>query len=213
VKVFIDYQNVYHGARDAFGLKSLPPMAGHVRPLRLGLLLKHLGITLDPERELTEVRVYRGEPTTRSHPRLQGAFQRQVAGWRTRAPFLVTTTRPMRYNPTSWDGRGRASAWDNGEEKGIDVLIALDMALGAVGDEYDVAILCSGDTDLEPAIDAVFGAGKRVENAVWRPEGGFARPLKARRTRLWCHYLTREHYEWVHDPTDYSVDQGDRSAL
>lgn len=87
------------------------------------------------------------------------------------------------------------------------------MALGAERDEFDVAILASGDTDLEPAIDAVQSAGKRVENAVWRPERGYARPLKATGQRLWVHRMTRQHYDWVHDPTDYTYDQGDRTAL
>jgi uncharacterized LabA/DUF88 family protein len=118
-------------------------------------LLKQLGEEVDPERELTQVRVYRGEPTAKSHAKLQGSFQRQVEGWRSKAPRLTVTTRPLRYNPIAWDKHGVAYQWDMGEEKGIDVLIALDMALGAERDEFDVAILASGDTDLEPAIDAV----------------------------------------------------------
>ena len=37
--VFIDYQNVYHYAREAFGdPQADPPTFGHVRPHRLGLL-------------------------------------------------------------------------------------------------------------------------------------------------------------------------------
>lgn len=44
VAVFIDYQNVYHGAREVFGNPSTdPPTMGHVNPLRLGLLLTQLG--------------------------------------------------------------------------------------------------------------------------------------------------------------------------
>jgi uncharacterized LabA/DUF88 family protein len=213
VKVFIDYQNVYHSARRSFGLWNDHPIAGHVRPLRLGVLLKQLGDTHDPNRELIEVRVYRGEPTNKSHPTLQAAFQRQVAGWRTREPSLVTTTRPLRYNATRRDSSGRAVEWDAGEEKGIDVLIALDMALGAERDEYDVAILCSGDTDLVPAIDSVIESGKWVENAVWQPDNGYGRPLRSTKANIWRHFLGSTQYGWVHDPTDYTVDQGDRTAL
>lgn len=212
VKVFIDYQNCYHRARGAFGLQTAHPIEGHVRPLRLGHLLNVLNRKHDPYRELVEVRVYRGEPTMKSHPLVQAAFQRQVAGWRTKEPVLQTFTRPMRYNPKAWDHTGRETAWDGGEEKGIDVLIALDMALGAERDQYDVGILMSSDTDLEPALDAVIDAGKVVENAVWRPDHGYARPLKAKRS-IWRHFLTGTHYASVADPTDYTVDQGDRSQL
>lgn len=48
-------------------------------------------------------------------------------------------------------------------EKGIDVKIATDLIVGAVDDQYDVAILVSSDTDLIPAIDWVRSRGKKVE--------------------------------------------------
>lgn len=61
VAVFIDYQNVYHCARQAFGdPDNDPPTFGHVLPQRLGLLLKQLGEDVDPDRELCSVTVYRG---------------------------------------------------------------------------------------------------------------------------------------------------------
>jgi len=213
VKVFIDYQNVYHGARDEFGLKQAHPIQGHVRPLRFGLLLKQMGEEVDPSRELIEVRVYRGEPTVRSHETLQSSFQRQVEGWKRRAPMLNVNTRPLRYNPTAWDSWGRPTEWDKGHEKGIDVLLALDVALGAERDEYDVAIICSADTDLVPAIDAAVERGKKVENAIWRAEGGYAPALKATHRVIWKHYLDERHYGMVHDPTDYTLELGDPAGL
>ena len=52
VAVFLDYQNAYHGAREAFGDPSRDaPTVGHVNPQRLGLLLKQLGEDFDPSRE------------------------------------------------------------------------------------------------------------------------------------------------------------------
>lgn len=212
VKVFIDYQNVYHRARGAFDLGDAHPIAGHVRPLRLGLRVKQLGEANDPDRELREVRIYRGEPTGKSHPLVQSAFQRQTAAWREREPMLKVVTRPLRYDAVRWT-LGRPVEWDGGHEKGIDVLLALDVVLGAIRDEYDVAVICSGDTDLEPAIDEVVTAGKVVENAVWRGDGAYGRPLKARARRIWVHYLDRTQYDWLHDPTDYTVERGDTGSL
>lgn len=205
LKVFIDYQNVYHGAREAFGLRDAHPVEGHIRPLRLALLLKQLSEPVDPGRSLTEVAIFRGEPTTRSHALLQAAFHKQVAAWRSHAPLVRVTTRPLRYNATGWDHTGKPIAWDTGEEKGIDVLLALDIVLGAVRDAYDVAVLVSGDTDLIPAIDAALDLGKRVENAVWWPDDRPGRPLRASGgQRIWCHRLTAKHYKWLHDPTNYA---------
>lgn len=48
-------------------------------------------------------------------------------------------------------------------EKGVDVRLALDIALGAVKDEYDTALVISSDTDLIPAISEARKAGKMVE--------------------------------------------------
>lgn len=201
--VFVDYQNLYHGARGAFGEAHEAPGYGHVRPLALGVLLRQLGEAVDSERELAQVRIYRGEPTAHSHPKLQAAYQRQVEAWR-RHDMVEVITRPLRHSPTAWDSDGRPSSWDTGREKGIDVLIALDMVLGAVRDEYDVAVLFSGDTDLVPAIDGVIEAGKRVENAVWWPDRGPGFPLRTSGSgRIWVHRLGRRRFEAIRDQADY----------
>lgn len=66
VAVFIDYENTRFGAREVFGDPQRDPSTfGHVKPLRLALLLKRLGKTVDPARELAAVYVYRGRPQER----------------------------------------------------------------------------------------------------------------------------------------------------
>lgn len=50
-------------------------------------------------------------------------------------------------------------------EKGLDVLIAVDMLMHAVRGNYEVAILVSGDGDLKEAVVAVSELGKIVKNA------------------------------------------------
>lgn len=185
VSVFIDYQNVYHCAREAFGdPQTDPPTFGHVRPHRLGLLLKQLGERVDPARELIAVTVYRGQPGTKSHPRLQSAFARQVAAWMT-LPLTTVKMRPLRYGQLSGPS-GHPTRW-RAQEKGIDVLMALDIALGARDDRYDVAVIVSADTDLIPAIDVALQAGKRVETATWHSRALPTSPLKASSKKLWNH--------------------------
>lgn len=168
VAVFIDYQNAYMRAREVFVDPKVDPFTfGQVYPRRLGLQLKLKGEEVDPTRTLEEVRVYRGEPDGRQSPVAQAACQRQVRYWKAQARVSVVT-RPLRYLPVAWDGRGRPTEW-KAREKGIDVLVALDMAMGAVNDADDVAVLVSADTDLVPALEAVMEAGKRVEVASWWP--------------------------------------------
>lgn len=48
-------------------------------------------------------------------------------------------------------------------EKGVDVMLATDLIVGAIEDKYDTAIIVSSDTDLLSAIDWVRSRGKKVE--------------------------------------------------
>lgn len=50
-------------------------------------------------------------------------------------------------------------------EKGVDVAIATDLVSMAIRDQYDAAILVSGDRDLEQAVVEAKASGKRVEIA------------------------------------------------
>ena len=115
-------------------------------------------------------------------------------------PGCHVFARQLRY-PHGWpdnaDGQGP-------QEKGIDVRMALDIALLAYRGEYDVAIICSGDTDLIPAIEEVLdGEGSaRVEVAGWRSER-YRQRLSMENRNIWCHWLRREDYERVRDDTDY----------
>ena len=201
VAVFVDYQNVYHGAREVFGDPSTdPPTMGHVNPLRLGLLLTQLGEEVDSDRELVAVTVYRGKPGAKSHPNLRSAFDRQIAAWK-QMSLVTVKTRPLRYQPIAWSS-GAPSEW-RGEEKGIDVLIALDIALGARDDRYDVAVLVSADTDLVPAIEVALDTGKRVETATWVGPDSRQWSLRVPTRRLWNHQLDERRFGYVRDDTNY----------
>jgi uncharacterized LabA/DUF88 family protein len=50
-------------------------------------------------------------------------------------------------------------------EKGVDVMLAIDMVSLAHKNAYDTAILLSNDSDLAPAVDMVKDLGKHVEYA------------------------------------------------
>ena len=57
-----------------------------------------------------------------------------------------------------------------GEEKTTDVNLAVDMV--GMKDEYDIAVLVSGDQDFVPAVDAVRAHGKAVVNVSFKRKGG-----------------------------------------
>ncbi len=60
-------------------------------------------------------------------------------------------------------GLGHMLKTDDYHEKGVDVLIAVDLLVGAYENLYDTAILVSSDTDLIPAIDKVRSMEKEIE--------------------------------------------------
>ena len=203
VSVFIDYENTRFGAREVFGDPQRDPYTfGHMRPLRLGLLLKQLGEKVDPARELTAVNVYRGRPGPKSGPQAQAGSARQFAAWKSQS-LVTVRSRPLRYQPTAWS-MGRSAAW-RAEEKGIDVMMALDIAIGARDDAYDVAVVVSADTDLAPAIEVALDAGKRVETAMWWSPEHPHRRMKVPGRRVWNHALDASRFAHVRDDTDYTA--------
>lgn len=164
---------------------------GQIVPLRLGLALRDMGIR---PRELAEVRVYRGMPSSARDPKGYGAADRQIALWR-QAGLVNVITRPLNYRDPV-----------KPKEKGIDVHLAVDLVRLAIESRYDAGVLFSADTDLLPALEAVCelkGPGA-CEVAAWAGPGGSPSILRVKDHRLRYHYLDRRWYERLHDSTDYS---------
>ena len=66
--------------------------------------------------------------------------------------FFELKTLPLRYNAKSIEGY----------QKGVDVELAVDLVSFAYKDAYDIAVVCSGDSDLQRSMDQVKSLGKRV---------------------------------------------------
>jgi uncharacterized LabA/DUF88 family protein len=195
VIVFIDWQNVYKGARDAFHQGQGPRLLGNVEPLRLARRL--IALTPGRRRELVGVRVYRGQPDPTRDPKGYAANRRQRDAWRRDGVTVVQ--RPLRY-PKAWPA-------EKAQEKGVDVALAVDFVMLAVTGAYDVGILCSTDTDLKPALEAVVALGRNqqphCEVAAWASSQAVPR-LRISGARLWCHYLEVGDYRGIVDPSDYT---------
>jgi uncharacterized LabA/DUF88 family protein len=196
VIVFIDWQNVYKGARDAFHHRQAPGRAGMVDPLRLAQRL--IEMSRGRNRELAGVRVYRGRPDPTRDPIGYAANQRQQGAWERVGVTVVQ--RPLRY-PKAWPA-------EKAQEKGVDVALAVDFVMLAVTGAYDVGILCSTDTDLKPALEAVVALGRNrrphCEVAAWASSQAVPR-LRIAAAKLWCHYLEVSDYRAMTDPTDYTT--------
>ena len=193
VVVFVDYQNAYRSARDAFHDHLFDPhWLGQIPPTAFGLLL--IALSGDPERTLTQVRIYRGLPSNQRDPKGYAAARRQIAAWEA-MPTTHVTTRSLRY-PRNYPR-------EKPEEKGIDVKIALDFYAMAVRNQYDIGILMSGDTDLLPALEEVdrIDGGPSAEVAAWAP---LQRRLRVKGARIPCAWIDEKHYGTIQDNRDYN---------
>jgi uncharacterized LabA/DUF88 family protein len=194
--VFLDYMNVYQGARRAFFRPDDPHWLGQFNPLLLG---QHLASASSNGCSLEQVRVYRGQPGRDRDPKGHAAAQRQFQAWQ-RSPLVKVVSRPMRY-PRGWPDKSLPGA--RPQEKGIDVALAVDFAVMGVRGDYDVGILFSTDTDMLPTLEFVAGlTGPRAEVAAW--SGADRRRLAIKSRNLYCHWVGEAAYRGLEDRTVYS---------
>lgn len=204
VMVFIDYQNMYRGARRAFHDHRFDPhFYGQVDPVKLATYLTH---DADDERELVGVRIYRGIPSSGRDPRGYSAARKQNAAWG-RDPLTEVVARPLRY-PEGWPDSHAPG--ERPQEKGIDVALAMDFAVMGLEKRYDVGIMFSADTDLKPALEYIVGKTRawgapRAEVAAWRsPHVRSGRLSISGTPKPYCHWIDEERYELLRDNTDYT---------
>ncbi len=142
VMVFVDGSSFYHGLKN----NDCPT---YVDFFKLGT---HLA---GPDRQLQRVYYYNavclqssGEETYRKQQRFLGAVGRQ---------------QQVRVKLGRLEPRG-----DTYVEKGVDIALVVGMLLHAAKDDYDVAILVSGDGDFACALEAVGEMGRGVESAYFQ---------------------------------------------
>lgn len=203
VALFIDYQNVYMRAREAF-VDHWPEYdytIGQVDPVKLG---EHIIACSPGYRKLTHVGIYRGKPSNKHDPKGYGASRKQAAFWE-RDPRVNVHSRPIRY-PRGWPDECAPGAKPG--EKGVDVALAIDFAAMAVRRQFDIGIIFSGDTDLLPALEFVDSDDipARVEVAAWDPSNGHRKRLRFSNNggRPYCHWLDKAVFEGLSDRTNYT---------
>lgn len=136
--VFFDGQNLYHGARDAWA--PIPQVPGSVYAYpsydveKLASQLVHRV----PGRELEEIRFYTGVPSPH-----RGADEKFWHGfWGNKLRYLGSKGIHVY--------RGRVNP--GGQEKGVDVSLAIDLIRMTYEQRYEVAIIVSQDWDFGPAV-------------------------------------------------------------
>jgi uncharacterized LabA/DUF88 family protein len=196
VAVFIDWQNAYKSAREAFGLVDMPSQYGNFSPFGLSRLLAASNGRGDRAR-LVSVEVFRGLPSQRRDRVGHAANRRQEAAWRAEAPgVVIPRLRPLRYPP--------GYPAEPPVEKGVDVELAVGAIEATLRRRCEVAILLSHDTDLLPVPEAIarLVGADRVETASWASASfqGRLRPKAA----VVHHPITRKVFDLVATPVNYA---------
>ncbi len=142
--VFVDGQNLFHAVRESFGY-TFP---------NYDVLALATELCAAQRWTLAAVRFYTGIPDTTDNEFWHHFWVHKLAVMGRQG--VVVFSRPLRYrNRTLTLPDGAQHTFLTGEEKGIDVRIALDVIALAHRREYDVALVLSQDQDLSEVAQEV----------------------------------------------------------
>lgn len=194
---FIDGQNLFHAAREVFGA-TYPDFD----PLALaGAVCRPKGWRLE------QVRFYTGVPAEQRDPHWHGFWVRKLA-MMGRHGIHVCSRELHYHNETVALPDGTSVTVRVGQEKGIDVRIALDIVRLAASDAYDVALVFSQDQDLAEAALEVRGisvsTGRWIKVACAYPWDPPARNQRGINNTEWVK-IEAATYAAAIDPRDYRV--------
>jgi uncharacterized LabA/DUF88 family protein len=141
---FFDGQNLFYAAKEAFGY----PFPNYDPRLLTESICASKGW------QVAGIHFYTGVPSATDKPFWNSFWTSKMAVMGTRS--IQTFSRSLRYrNQTVALPDGTFTVTLVGQEKGVDVRIALDIVRFAIEDKYDVALIFSQDQDLSEAVQDV----------------------------------------------------------
>ncbi len=142
--VFVDGQNLFHHAKDAFG---------YIFPnYNVSALASR--ICADQNWNLSGICFYTGVPDPADNTHWNRFWVNKTAAMRRQG--IQVFTRALKYrNKAVKLPDGSVYTFLHGEEKGVDVRIALDIIGKAISAEYDVALVFSQDQDLSEVANEI----------------------------------------------------------
>lgn len=195
VSVFVDGQNLYHSVKKAFGY-TYP----NYDVLALsGLVCERQGWELD------EVNFYTGVPDQSDDPNWNAFWIAKLANMGRQGVRVFSRSLRYRNKVVNLPGGGQYTYLD-GDEKGIDVRIALDMIRKAHQGLYDVAVIFSQDQDLSEAAKEIRQISREQDRWIKVACAYPISPTTPRRRGIdstdWIQ-IDRATYDSCIDPRDY----------
>jgi uncharacterized LabA/DUF88 family protein len=211
--VVIDYQNMHLTAVDVFGDKK-KAFDSLLDPVLFSesLILERNNRQKPnmPHVKLESIIVCRGLPSNIHDPRKYSRNLAQASHW-SRDSRVTVLQRPIKYTfeKIAWDSLAKGpkplAKIVNRQEKGVDVLCALQLVKAALNPEISHVILASQDTDLVPALDEVISIGTAtVETAAWYIPGDHrSREIRPETKAIWNTRLNKNNYLSSIDKNNY----------
>lgn len=142
--VFVDGQNLFHAAKEAFGY----------RHPNYDIQKLATAVASTAGWNLSRVQFYTGIPDESDNSAWHHFWQAKLAVMGRQG--IRVFSRPLRYrNQTIALPDGSTHTFLVGQEKGVDIRIALDIVQAVQQDECDVAVVFSQDQDLSEVADEV----------------------------------------------------------
>lgn len=192
---FVDGQNLFHAAREAFG---------YTHP-NYDVLALARRVCEARDWTLTQIRFYTGIPDPGDNAFWHGFWSGKLAVMGRQGVHVFS--RALRYrNRTVRLPDGTTHTFLTGEEKGIDVRIALDVIRLAHLREYDVALIFSQDQDLSEVAEEIRAIAREqdrwIKVACAFPLSPTSRNRRGINKTDWIP-IDRETYEKCLDKRDY----------
>lgn len=198
--VFIDGQNLFHAAREAFG-HSYPNYDARKLAQR---------ICSDQGWDLVQVRFYTGIPDSKDEPFWNHFWTHKLAQMGRQRVY--TYQRALRYHSRSIRlPDGTEHTYRAGHEKGIDIRLALDVVGLALDEALDVALVFSQDQDLSEVADEIRRVARRqgrwIKMASAFPVGAGTVNTRGIDKTDWIR-IDQATFDSCLDPRDYRPRQG-----
>jgi uncharacterized LabA/DUF88 family protein len=196
VVAFIDGQNLFYSAKEAFG---------YTYPNYDALKLASLICASGPGWKLENVLFYTGVPDSADNPKWSHFWAGKLAVMGKQGVHVFS--RPLRYrHQTVRLPDGGAHTVLVGREKGVDVRIALDVVRLARLNRYDVCVIFSQDQDLTEAVKEIKSIARQqdrwVRVACAFPVSPASRNKRGIDKTDWIK-ITRAEYDQCIDHRDY----------
>jgi uncharacterized LabA/DUF88 family protein len=192
---FIDGQSLFHAAKDAFG---------YIYP-NYDVSALAAAICKEQNWQLQQVRFYTGIPDATDDPYWNHFWTAKLAQMGRQGVKIFN--RPLKYrNQVVRLPDGRASSVLVGQEKGIDVRLALDVVTCAHRRAFDVALIFSQDQDLSEVADEIRTLTKEqirwIKTACAFPVSPTSKNQRGINNTDWIK-IDRTLYDGCIDPRDY----------